>query len=355
MSARSAIAPPRVQSRWPLEALLIVALLSILAWLAVERLGGAPLHPRYVEMLAAARTLQDAGRVIASEKSTRGLMQSEVVDPNRTGLIGSEMTAITTTMGDLGSKRTVTNPDFAAALVRVIDELHLPRGTPVVLVVSGSFVGADIAALGAVEALGLRPVVIASLSASMFGATDPDFNLLDMLGLLRRRGLVKSAVAIAVLGGEKGVANEIDHETIKLLRASAAREETLLIDEPPYPKIVDRLLEQVDQVLGPGNKPGLVINVGGALVALGSCPESYALAPGLTRHPASCREGTPGLPLRVATRDHTPILHIINIRRMALDLGLPFDPKPLPQPGTNPAVYTAVGTSVDEINLGGIR
>ena len=179
-------APPSV-SRWRprprirLARLAAAAVLSVAAWLAVEFATHRPIHPRYAEMLAAARTMQAASRVLVAEKEARGLLQGRgadhAADPNRTGMIGPEYTAITTTLGDLAAKRTTTNPDFAAALVRIIATLDLARGAPVVIVLSGSFVGGNIAAIAAAEALGLRPVVVASLSASMWGANDPDVQL----------------------------------------------------------------------------------------------------------------------------------------------------------------------------------
>src|SRR3546814_20495900 len=72
-------------------------------------------------------------------------------------MIGPEFTVITTSLGSLPAKRTTTMPDFAGALVREIKALDLPAGTPVVIVVSGSLVGANIATIAATEALGLRP------------------------------------------------------------------------------------------------------------------------------------------------------------------------------------------------------
>jgi len=83
-----------------------------------------------------------------------------------------------------------------------------------------------------------------------------------------------------------------------------------------------------------------VINVGGALIGLGSCRESHELPPGLTRKAPPCNDGTPGLAMRLAAGG-APILHIINIRRLALEWGLPFDPTPLPIPGNNRAIYGA--------------
>ena len=339
MTATAAIAPPRVVPRWSLAGLCAAACLSVGAWTFVERISTAGLHPRYFEMLAAARVVQAASRTIKAEKISRHLLQPADIDSNQTGLIGSPMTAITTTIGDLGSKRTVTNPDFAAALVRMIDSLNLPSGSPVVVIVSGSFLGADIATLAAVEALSLRPVLVASMSASMFGANDPELNILDILGLLHQKGIIQTRARLAVLGGELGVAEGMDAETVAALRASAARYAVDLVDQPPFPSLVDRLLDKVKQTLGQGVAPALVINVGGALVALGSCPQSFEFPPGLSRHSASCSEGVPGLALRFAAQGDIPVLHIINIRRLALEMGLPFDPDPLPEPGANPAVY----------------
>jgi poly-gamma-glutamate system protein len=323
------------------------AALSVAAWLAVEVATHRPIHPRYVEMLAAARTMQAASRVLATEKQARALMQGPDADPNRTGMIGSEFTAITTTLGDLASKRTTTNPDFAAAVVRVVATLDLPHGTPVVVVLSGSFVGGNIAAIAAAEALGLRPVVIASLSASMWGATDPQFNWLDMATLLRERGVIRARVIAAVLGGDGAVGGSMDAAGVAALRASAARDGVAVIEARPLAALIDALLARIEAALvdAAGGEaasrkaaPGAVLNVGGALIGLGSCAESYEFPPGLTTRPLPCSAGTPGLAMRLAN-DGVPVLQILNIRKLAVEWGLPFDPVPLPTPGNNTAVY----------------
>jgi hypothetical protein len=176
---------PRVQSSLKPTWLAVAAAVSIAVWFVFEQALQRPIHPQFAEMLMAARSMQAASRVLWLEKEMRGLAPSMQADPNRTGMIGQEYTPITTTIGELPAKRTATNPDFAAALVRQIASLGLARGTPVVIVVSGSFVGGDVAAITATETLGLRPIVIASLSASMWGANEPEFSLIDMLAALR--------------------------------------------------------------------------------------------------------------------------------------------------------------------------
>jgi poly-gamma-glutamate system protein len=329
---------PRVQGRLKPVWLVVGAAVSIALWLAIEQALQSPIHPQFAEMLMAARSMQAASRVLWMEKETRGLTPSAQTDPNRTGMIGQEYTPITTTIGELPAKRTVTNPDFAAALVRQIASLKLARGTPVVIVVSGSFVGGDVAAITATETLGLRPIVMASLSASMWGANEPEFNLIDMLATLREHNVIRTRAIAAVLGGGGAIGNSMDADGVAALRRSARRDDVPIVEERPVAALIDALLARINAAAGDTMRPGLVINAGGALIGLGSCRESYEWPPGLTRRAPTCSDGTPGLAMRLAA-DGLPVLHIINMRRLALEMGLPFDPAPLPIPGNNRAIY----------------
>src|ERR1019366_10794985 len=107
-----------------------------------------------------------------------------------------------------------------AALVGALAALHLKPGAPVLIVLSGSFVGGDIGAVIAAEALGLKPLTIASFGASQYGANNPEFNLVDMLSLLHQQGVLHSLPIAAVLGGEGAIADGIDPADVATLRAS---------------------------------------------------------------------------------------------------------------------------------------
>jgi poly-gamma-glutamate system protein len=335
MSAR-----PRPKPRVPLPWLAAAAVICVGSVLAVEAVTQAPTHPRYAEMLVAARTMQSASAVLAEEKQKRGLMQPDDIDPNRTGMIGPEYTSLTTTLGDVASKRTTTNPDFAAALVGQLSTLDLPRGAAAVIILSGSFVGGDIAAVAAVEALGLKPIILASLGSSMWGATDPAFNLLDILAVLRTRGVIGARTMAATLGGESGIGRDMEPSGIVALHASAARDGVPMVEARPLGALINALLEHI-YTAAAGERLGVVINVGGALVGTGSCAESYEFPPGLTKQPRSCTGGTPGVAMRLANQG-LPVLHLLNMRRLAVEFGLPFDPEPLPTPGDNAAIYGRV-------------
>ncbi len=329
---------PRIRGTWPILRLAAVAVVSVVVWLAVEWFSQSPTHPKYAEMLLAARSMQSATRILYPAKQARGLLPPPAADPNKTGMIGFEYTPITTTVGDLGSKRTTTNPDFAAALVHVVSTLNLRPGAPVAIILSGSFVGGDFATIAAVEALGLRPVIIASVGASMWGATNPEFNLIDMLALLHSEGVLHTLPMAAVLGGEGAIASGIDADNVGILRASAIRAGIPLVEQASFPALIDDLVKRI--AAASGGRPAALINVGGALIGLGSCRESFTFPPGLTLGTVPCTAGESGLVMRLAASD-LPVLHVLNIRELAIEWGLPFDPIPLPAPGNNPMVYGA--------------
>jgi poly-gamma-glutamate system protein len=111
-----------------------------------------------------------------------------------------------------------------------------------------------------------------------------------------------------------------------------------LVEEASFPALVDELLALVEKAAE--GRPGAVLNAGGALIGLGFCRESYTFPPGLTIGSVPCTAGEPGLVMRLAASD-LPVLHVLNIRELAIGWGIPFDPIPLPVPGNNPMVYGA--------------
>lgn len=323
-------------SATPWAALAIAAALSIGLWQAVEARLGRFTHPAHSEMVRAAQTMQAATQVARAQRAALGLTQPPAFDPNRTGLLGSEFTGTTTSLGDPAAKRTATNPDLAAALVRRIAEFGLEEGSPVLVVVSGSFIGANIAAVAAIETLGLKPVLISSLGASMHGATDAALTWLDIETELRAKRVIASKSIAAVIGGGGAVGGSIGAEGIAALRAAAQRNGVPLVEDEPVGALIDRL-----DTLGAeaaGGRPRLLINSGGSVAALGTCADGANLPHIVSGQGLTCADGLPGLIVRASTAG-VPVLHLLNMRGLAADWGLPFDPVPLPMIGNNRAVY----------------
>lgn len=325
---------PLTATPWAL--LAAAAALSVLLWLGVEAMLGRFTHTAYPDMVRAAHAMQAATQVAREQRTRLGLMQDIATDPNRTGLIGSEFTDLTTSLGDPAAKRTATNPDLAAALVRRVAELDLPPGSPVAVLVSGSFIGANIASIVAVETLGLKPVLVSSLGASMHGATDPELTWLDIEAELRARGVIATKSTVALIGGGSATGGGLSDEGVAAFRAAAQRNAVPVLDEGGVADLLDRVEALI--AAEAGGQPPLLINSGGSVAALGTCIDGDRLPLLATGATLPCTDGVPGLVVRTANRA-IPVVHLLNMREVAASWGLPYDPYPLPMVGNNRAVY----------------
>ena len=80
---------------------------------------------------------------------------------------------------------------------------------------------------------------------------------------------------------------------------------------------------------GCGGRPAVFINVGGSLPALGNCPQAHALPTGLLPPGIRSVGSGCGVIFRMAAAG-VPVIHLLDIRKIARDYGLPVDPAPLP-------------------------
>lgn len=332
--------PIRYAGYWPMKptpwrALVVAAALSMSAWWVVHAQNGNFTHPAYQEMMRAAQTMQAATQVARAQRTELGLMQSRELDPNQTGLIGSEYTDTTTSLGDPAAKRTATNPDLAAAITRRIMELDLAEGSPALVVLSGSFIGANIATIIAVEQAGLTPIMVSSLGSSMYGATDAELTWLDIEAELHDKGIISSRSILALIGGVGATGSNLSDEGIAALRAATGRNGVPLLQGDDLNALLDeidaRVLEEA------GGQLAFFINSGGSVTALGTCLDGDRI-PLVINAPVPCTDGLPGLIGRRA-QEGLPGLHILSLRGVAADWGLPFDPIPMPMAGNNRLVY----------------
>ncbi len=137
---------------------------------------------------------------------------------------------------------------------------------------------------------------------------------------------------IGVMGGTGGIGIELEDQGRVAIRAAAQRNGVTLVAERSLAELAAHIAGVIDRTLGPGVQPGLVVNVGGSVIGLGTCHESYDMPTGLTREPLACTEGTPGIGMIYSQRG-VPLLHILGIRGLAADWGVPFDPVPFPVSG----------------------
>lgn len=285
----------------------------------------------YDEKLKAARLMEKAMDTIRKEKERRGLASDTQADINNTGIIGSEWSPVTTTLGALEAKRTSANPDFAAVVVDMLKEEGLKEGDLVAVNLSGSFPALNIAVQSAVQALGLDSVTIASAGASSWGANDPSFVYPDMEQMLYEAGIFKSRSEAVSLGGVDDIGGEMDEPVVEELLARFEKQGRAIIYQQDFSL---NLKQRLEIYRSRGKSIKCFVNVGGNLLSSGGNEDFTRLRTGLIKkaeYPSKIKGQ--GL-IQEFLNSGTPVINLLNIKSLALEYGVPIDPYPMPAIGT---------------------
>lgn len=316
----------------PRRNLIVTAagLVSVAVYILVQ--GFAPPRPlSYSDTtLEAARTMAKAVALIGRHCDQAGIAIDKTTDPNHTGLVGPAHSELETSLGNLEAKRTTTNPNFAGLVVHLLHRAGVSAGDTVAIGCSASFPGLMVAALSATRAMNVRPVVILSLGASSYGGTRMEFNLLDIYELLLREHILTVAPAAVSLGGEQDIAADLEAGVRDRLIRRIKELGISFIYEPDLRQNVSRRMRIYEQ----GSSAARIsafINVGGSYVNLGTSELALALRPGLNTRMEIPAEPERGVLFEMAARG-IPCIHLLFVKGLAIEYGLPWDPMPLPVP-----------------------
>lgn len=298
----------------------------------------------YAQMqLDAARRMEAAEAFIKDRILGLGI-EIEADDLNQTGLIGPEFTELTSTMGDPKAKRSTLNPEFAAAMVRYYHNAGVGKGDSIVIGTSGSFPGFVIASLCAAAEMELDVRIIASLGASMHGATRVNFNVFDFLDALKDGGFADFNLVGISCGSSNdnggGAMEELLYENSKQLSYDicTAYAKKIGAEFIYYSRLADSISRRLELC---GTDVKLFVNIGGA--APNSGISSYALdfPQGLVLDfPPIPNDATRGLNYEYAALG-IPVLNLLNVKLLCQENNIPFDPVPLSKAGET-AVYSEI-------------
>jgi poly-gamma-glutamate system protein len=315
--------------------LVFLAVLSLAFFAAYRLIPASSKTPPDPDMLRAARLMDDAIRAVRGCAEGRPTGIDPRSDINRTGFIGLESSSITTSPGHLEAKRTSTNPNFAAAVVRMLKEAGVGRGDAVAVGASGSFPALGVATLAAIRSLEAKPVLILSLGASNWGANDPAFTGLEILDCLRRSGVLDVRPAALAVGGENDDGSDMAAEGRALLGARIAASGYPFLRETDLAANVRRRMAFYQEGAGAGPIKAFV-NVGGSWANMGTDSRVLELKPGLADSPPAIpAPAKRGVIQEMASR-RIPVIHLLFVKGLADRYGLPWDPIPLPGPGEGP-------------------
>lgn len=297
-------------------------------------------HPAYDLMVEAAVKMQMAEQYLYQRKIEYGLYDAEL-DPHRSGVIGSEFSRITSTIGYLKAKRTAANPDFAAYIVRELVDHGIGEDDSVLVAMTGSFPGMNLAVLYALETLHVWSYRISSLSASSYGANQEEMTWLDMEDMLVREKLLSQRSHAVSLGGTGDVGRGLPAGGRTVLKQKA--------EQLGYPILSSRSLrkqtERRREITGNPNDYHLLINIGGNQAMLGKGPHGRQLpggwiTPDVNPWIPSGEDELSGVIFDFLSAG-VPVLNLLHIEDVAASAGIPFDPPALSDIGTS-AVYFLV-------------
>lgn len=306
-----------------LGALLGLGALAVLLVLLVEHFPLEIREDGFAQKMEAAKLAELALRTIREERSSLGLPINPELDPARTGLIGELGTEVTTSTGNLASKRTSANPNLAAVVVDYFRRLGLKKGDLVAVGCSGSFPGVNVAVLSAAEAMGLVPLVVTSTTSSDFGANLPSFMWLDMERLLESRHVFGVRSLAASVGGIEDQAIGLTPSGQALAHAAIERTGVPELRPQSFDESIKLRMAVYDKAAR-GRPIAAYVNVGGGAVSVGRSRGKAAYKPGINRpSPSPPVDSIIG---RFLLRG-VPVIHMTQIRTLAEQYGLPVDPK----------------------------
>lgn len=281
------------------------------------------------EMLHASQIMARAVSAISACRQQNGIEVDENADFNRTGLIGSEFSPLTTSRGSLEAKRTTTNPNMAGLVVFLLRQAGVTPGDSIAVGASGSFPALIVATLAAAKAMQVKPVAIYSLGASQWGANVPGFHWLHMQSCLETREVLETGTVAVSLGGDEDTGGGVSPEARSDLESAIASSGILFLREPNLRRNVAARMRLYEDG---GNSIRAFVHIGGAWANMGEASEVLELEPGLARIDQLPPPDQRGVLFEMAAGE-VPVVHLLFIKGLVERYGLPWDPRPLPAPG----------------------
>ncbi|MGI5088686.1 poly-gamma-glutamate system protein [Treponema sp. OMZ 805] len=325
-------------------ALVLLAALFLVLYYYVKPHSLTVKHPAYSEMITAAKKMQQAQQAIRQEMSRRGIEIDTTVDRLDSGLIGLEWSGITTTLGNVESKRTTVNPDFAALLVKLFKEAGLQKGDTIAANCSSSFPALNLAFIAATDAMGLQPIMVTSIGSSMYGGNREEFTYLDMEQYLYEQKIIAHKTIAYSLGGVKDVGQEFEPDLIEHIKERLNGYGLTFFYEADFEKnLTERYAFYTE---GSRNDTAhtynnaytpikAFINIGGNLLSVGEYNDSITTETVRLSASTPIKTGLVGKFLQSGT----PVFYLLNIKSIARYYQLPVDPITLPEIGTAPIYY----------------
>lgn len=317
--------------------LVVLSIISLLSFIVSINSTTIDISPSYDLKIKAARLMQESMLALKNNRMESGIFIDDENDPNETGLVGSPFSLITTDEGDLDAKLTTLDPNFSAGIVELMLEMGLNRGDTIAILLTGSMPGANIAVLTAAKAIGLVPIIITSVGASQWGANHVDFTWLDMEAILYNSGLISNRSIAASIGGRNDMGRLLSPSGREIIVNNISNHGLPIIKKTKLAENIEERMQLFERYINIEDYSAM-INIGGGVASLGTSFNSKLLAAGIVSRAEvteiSLREGGIEGTLSKFVQKNVPVLHVLNIKSLTEQLGMPFAPIPIPEIGS---------------------
>jgi poly-gamma-glutamate system protein len=316
------------EGKVPPATLVVLAALAALGFYVVETRQVDVRSEWYAEKKRASEKTKLGQAAIKEARKRAGLSVHFEHDPMLTGLIGADDQAgpLTTDKGYLRAKQIATNPNLAAIVVTLLKEAKVGEGDVVAVGMTGSFPGANLATICAIEALKARPIVISSVGSSTFGANEAELTWLDMEKALFDAGVIKTRSIAASVGGDKDRGVGLNKAAIDQIDAAIRRNGVEKIEANTLVESIERRMELYEKA-AKGKKIRCYVNIGGGLASVGSSHVAQKLIDtGLTEAWVPRNYPTEGVMLKML-KSGKPVIHLMDFRKLAGDPRHPMPPR----------------------------
>ena len=317
--------------------LVVLSIISLLSFIVSINSTTIDISPSYDLKIKAARLMQESMLALKNNRMESGVFIDDENDPNETGLVGSPFSLITTDEGNLDAKLTTLDPNFSAGMVDLMFEMRLQRGDTIAILLTGSMPGANIAVLTAAKAIGLVPIMITSVGASQWGANHVDFTWLDMEAILYNNGFITNRSIAASIGGRNDIGRLLSPDGRGIIVNNILNHGIPIIKKTKLAENIEERMQLFERYINIEDYSAM-INIGGGVASLGTSFNSKLLAAGIVSRAEvteiSLREGGIEGTLSKFVQKNVPVLHVLNIKSLTEQLGMPFAPIPIPEIGS---------------------
>ena len=273
----------------------------------------------YNEMMAASEKMKIMSEEIKNERIRKGIEIDKNLDFNETGIIGKEWSGITTTLGNLESKRTSTNPDFAALLVKLFKETGLKKGDIIAANLSSSFPALNLSLIAAADTLGLNAIMVNSVGASTYGGNIEDFTYLDMENYLFSKGIINNKSKGFSLGGIGDLGKEFEEEVKEKI---IERNKKYGLKFFYNGNLEENIEERYNYFIKESDKRiKAFVNIGGNILSVGDSVDIIVNTKIILDKKTNIKKGLVGKFLN----DEIPVFYLLNLKGITATYNLPFD------------------------------